>query len=215
VDQRPLPRRFYQRDPVAVARDLIGRLMVREMGGERVLGRIVEVEAYRFDDPASHAYRGETRRNASMFGPPGHAYVYRSYGIHRCLNAVTLRGSAVLLRAVEPLEGLAVMARRRGLDDPRLLCAGPGRLCQAFGIDLDDDGADLCEARGLWLAGPKVAAEILVTPRVGITVAATFPWRFVEAGNRFASRSASWGLDSGVASGGRSSSAARRGRGRR
>ncbi|HET6776868.1 MAG TPA: DNA-3-methyladenine glycosylase [Actinomycetota bacterium] len=213
MELKPLPRRFYQREPLAVARDLIGRLLVREVDGERLIGKVVEAEAYGPDDPASHAYRGETRRNRSMFGPPGHAYVYRSYGIHRCLNAVTLPGLAVLVRAVEPVEGLDGMARRRGLDDPRLLCAGPGRLCQAFGIDLDEDGADLCDVPGLWIAGRESAPEVAVTSRVGVTVAAERPWRFVEAGNRFASRSARWGqAPQGPA--GRPSTA-RRGRGRR
>jgi DNA-3-methyladenine glycosylase len=203
----PLPRRFYQRDPVEVAPDLIGMHLVRKLDGQMLVGRIVEAEAYGFDDPASHAYRGETPRNRSMFGPPGRAYVYRSYGVHRCLNAVTLPGSAVLVRAVEPLQGLDGMARRRGLDDPRLLCAGPGRVCQAFDIDLDEDGADLCDVRGLWIAGRESAPEVAATSRVGVTVAADRLWRFVEAGNRFASRSAGWGLAP--------SSAARRRRGRR
>lgn len=148
-----------------------------------------------------------------MFGPPGHAYVYRSYGIHRCLNAVTLPGSAVLVRAVEPVEGLGGMARRRGLDDPLLLCAGPGRLCQAFGIDLDEDGADLCDVAGLWIAGRESASEVASTSRVGVTLAADRPWRFVEAGNRFASRSAGWGLAPQGPAG--RPSAARRRRGRR
>lgn len=183
----PLPRRFYQRDPVEVAPDLIGMLLVRKLDGQVLVGRIVEAEAYRFDDPASHAYRGETARNRSMFGPPGHAYVYRSYGIHRCLNAVT-RAGAVLIRAAEPLQGLATMAARRGLDAPRLLCAGPGRLCQAFGIDLADDGADLCRLEPLGLARGERPASVVATPRVGITVATDYPWRFVEAGSPFASR---------------------------
>jgi DNA-3-methyladenine glycosylase len=193
VHLAPLPRRFFRRDVVTVAGALIGRLLVREVGGERLVGRIVEAEAYGRDDPASHAYRGETRRNRSMFGPPGRAYVYRSHGIHRCLNAVALPGSAVLIRAVEPLDGLEAMGRRRGLDEPRLLCAGPGRLCQAFDIDLDEDGTDLCEEGRLWLAGAEHPAGLVVTPRVGISVAAERPWRFVEAGSRFASRSAAWG----------------------
>jgi DNA-3-methyladenine glycosylase len=214
VPLKALPRRFYERDPVEVARELIGRLLVREVDGERLVGKIVEAEAYDRDDPASHAYRGETRRNRSMFGPPGHAYVYRSHGIHRCLNAVTLRGSAVLLRALEPLEGLDAMARRRGLNDPRLLCAGPGRLCQALGIDLHDDGTDLCDVRGLWISGRRSAPGVAITSRVGITVAADRPWRFVEAGSRFASRSAAWGLPAAPASARRPVSAARRGRGR-
>jgi DNA-3-methyladenine glycosylase len=183
-----LPRRFYQRDPVEVARDLIGTLLVRKLDGQVLVGRIVEAEAYRFDDPASHAYRGETARNRSMFGPPGHAYVYRSYGIHRCLNAVAREG-AVLIRAAEPLEGMATMAARRGLDAPRLLCAGPGRLCQALGIDLTDDGADLCRGDLLWLARGGRPPSVVATPRVGISVATDYPWRFVEADSPFASRS--------------------------
>jgi DNA-3-methyladenine glycosylase len=138
-----LDRDFYARDSLEVARDLIGRMLIRTTGGRRLMGRIVEAEAYARDDPASHAFRGLTRRNASMFGPPGHAYVYRSHGIHHCLNVTTGDGSAVLLRALEPVRGLGEMARRRGLDDVRLLCAGPGRLCQALGVSLADDGGDL------------------------------------------------------------------------
>ena len=210
----PLPRRFYERDPAQVARDLIGRLLVREVDGERLVGKVVEAEAYARDDPASHAFRGETGRNRSMFGPPGHAYVYRSHGIHRCLNAVTLPGSAVLLRALEPVEGLDAMTRHRGLGDPRLLCAGPGRLCQALAIDLEDDGIDLCTRGGLWLAGPEAAGDVLVTRRVGISVAVDVPWRFVAAGSRYTSRSSTWGRFD-VPSPERVASAARRGRRRR
>jgi DNA-3-methyladenine glycosylase len=208
----PLSRTFFQRDVVTVARELIGRFLVRETDGDRLVGRIVEAEAYSSDDPASHAFRGETRRNRSMFGPAGHAYVYRSHGIHRCLNAVALPGSAVLIRAVEPLEGLETMARRRGLGEQRLLCAGPGRLCQAFAIDLEEDGADLCRRGRLWLAGEDHAADVVVTPRVGISVAVEVPWRFVEAGTRFASRPPSWGVVPPAAAA--TGSAARR-RGRR
>ena len=208
----PLPRRFFERDPVQVARDLIGRLLVREVDGDRLVGRIVEAEAYARHDPASHAFRGETRRNRSMFGPPGHAYVYRSHGIHRCLNAVTLPGSAVLFRALEPVEGQEAMSRRRGLDDPRLLCAGPGRLCQALAIDLDDNGVDLCARRSLWIAGGEAANEVVVTRRVGISVAVDVPWRFVEAGTPYTSRSASWGRLEGPSPRSVPRSAARRGR---
>jgi DNA-3-methyladenine glycosylase len=215
VRLEPLPRRFYERDPVRVARDLIGRLLVREMDGERLVGRIVEAEAYARDDAASHAFRGKTRRNRSMFGPPGHAYVYRSHGIHRCLNAVTLPGSAVLLRALEPIEGVEAMARRRGLDDRRILCAGPGRLCQALAIDLDDDGVDLCTRHHLWIAGGEARRNVVVTRRVGISVAVDLPWRFVEADSRYTSRSVGWGrLPGGPVrtSASVSVSAARRGR---
>lgn len=125
-----------------------------------------------------------------MFGPPGHAYVYISYGIHHCLNAVADGPSAVLIRAVEPLEGLDEMARRRGTREPRLLCAGPGRLCQAFGLDRSHDGLDLTTGDGLWLARGKPTGEVLATARIGFTEARVRPWRFVERGNRFASRPA-------------------------
>ena len=190
LNLRPLPRRFSARDPVELARDLIGRLLVRELGGVRLTGRIVEAEAYARDDPASHAYRGPTRRNASMFGPPGRAYVYVSHGIHHCMNVTTGGGSAVLLRALEPLEGEQEMARRRGVADRRLLCAGPGRLCQALGITLADDGADLARRGGLWLAAGTPAERVVASARIGISVAVDVPWRFVEEGTRFASRPA-------------------------
>lgn len=186
----PLPRRFYRRDALEVAPDLIGRLLVRQVDGRLLVGRVVEAEAYRGDDPASHSYGGPKRRNLTMFGPPGRAYVYRSHGIHNCLNAVCEPPSAVLIRALEPVEGLDEMARRRGLDDPRLLCAGPGRMCQALGIDLSHDGVDLLDGGELWLARGRPARRVVATPRVGITRAADRPWRFVEAGTRFASRPA-------------------------
>ena len=185
---RPLSRRFYARDPALVARDVLGRLLVRDVAGDRLVGRIVEAEAYAPDDPASHSFRGETRRNAAMFGPPGHAYVYVSHGIHHCLNVTTGGGSAVLLRALEPLEGIERMVERRGLADPRVLCAGPGRLCQAFGVGLGDDGVDLTAGEGLWLARGARPREIVVTPRIGIRRAAEVPWRFVVAGSRYVSR---------------------------
>jgi DNA-3-methyladenine glycosylase len=185
---KPLPRSFYDRDSLTVARDLVGRFLVRELNGARFMGRIVEVEAYDPTDPASHSFRGPTTRNRSMFGPPGHAYVYRSHGIHRCLNVVSKRGSAVLIRALEPIEGSEEMARRRGLEDPRLLCAGPGRLCQAFGIDMGTDGADLTVGEGLWLSEGRPSDAVVTTPRIGITRAADKPWRFVEEGSPYASR---------------------------
>lgn len=189
MNLRPLPRRFYARDPVEVARDLVGRLLVRESGGVRMAGRLVEVEAYAREDPASHSFRGQTRRNVTMFGPPGYAYVYVSHGIHHCMNVTTGGANAVLLRALEPLEGVDEMARRRGIADVRLLCAGPGRLCQAVGITLSDDGHDLTRREGLWLATGEPAAEVAATARIGISAAAEVPWRFVEEGSRYASRS--------------------------
>jgi DNA-3-methyladenine glycosylase len=183
-----LARRFYARDPETVAQDLLGRILVRRTGERLVAGRIVEAEAYGPRDPASHAFRGPTPRNATMFGPPGHAYVYVSHGIHHCLNATTGSGSAVLIRALEPLEGIGHMSRRRGVDDLRLLCAGPGRLCQALGITLAEDGADLTDGDGLWIAAGDPATEAAATPRIGLTLAADVPWRFVVPGSPYLSR---------------------------
>jgi DNA-3-methyladenine glycosylase len=188
VNLRPLSRRFYARDALDLAPALLGRLLVREVDGSVAVGRIVETEAYRPDDPASHSYRGPRRANRTMFGPSGHAYVYVSHGIHHCLNAVARPPSAVLIRALEPLHGVDRMVSRRGLADPRLLCAGPGRLCQALGITLADDGHDLTEGRGLWIAPGRPVAGPVVTRRVGLSVAVEQPWRFVVPGTRFASR---------------------------
>jgi DNA-3-methyladenine glycosylase len=176
----------FSRSVHEIAPELIGAtLLVDGIGG-----RIVEVEAYDREDPASHGYRGRTRRNASMFGPPGHAYVYRSYGIHWCLNLVCEDvevPSAVLVRALEPTHGLDEMRRRRGLDDPRALASGPGRLCQALGITREHDGLPLdkppFELRER--AGP---VQVHSGARVGITRATELPWRYAEAGSRFLSR---------------------------
>lgn len=168
-----LRRDFFARDVLRVAPDLIGvGLFVGAAGGT-----IVEVEAYRGDDPAAHSFRGETRRNRAMFGPPGHAYVYRSYGLHWCLNFVCLPGSAVLVRALAPERGLEAMAARRGGALPRLLCAGPGRLTQALGVDARLDGAPL-DRDPFLLLPRKAEAAIVAGPRIGITKAADWPWRF-------------------------------------
>jgi DNA-3-methyladenine glycosylase len=191
VNLRPLPRRFYAREAVEVAPDLLGRLLVRPVDGVRMIGRIVEVEAYGRDDPGSHAFRGPTSRNASMFGPPGRAYVYISHGIHHCLNVVCDPPSAVLIRAVEPLEGLEAMALRRGLDEPRLLCAGPGRLGQAMGITLAENGRPVHRREGLWIAAGDPVHDVAVTLRIGMSDAVNRAWRFVERGTRFASRGVS------------------------
>lgn len=193
MNLQPLPRRFYERDAADVAPDLVGRLLVRRIDGLRLVGRIVEVEAYGRDDPGSHAYRGPTRRNASMFGPPGRAYVYISHGIHHCLNIVCDAPTAVLIRALEPLDGLEAMAVRRGLDDPRLLCAGPGRLAQAMGVTLAEDGQPIYRRAALWIAAGGPVPDVAVTLRVGMSDAVNRPWRFVERGSRFTSRGAGFG----------------------
>jgi DNA-3-methyladenine glycosylase len=180
---RRLGRDFFARSVHEVAPELLGvTLLVDGVGGP-----IVEVEAYDHEDPASHSFGGQTARNATMFGPPGHAYVYRSYGIHWCLNFVCEPRSAVLIRALEPTHGLEAMRARRGLDDPRLLCAGPGRLCQALGITREHDGFPLDEAPFELLAR-ETEPEIVRGPRVGITRAQGHPWRYAIAGSRFVSR---------------------------
>jgi DNA-3-methyladenine glycosylase len=181
-----LTRDFFARSVHHVAPDLIGvTLLVDGVGGT-----IVEVEAYDHEDPAAHGYGGRTKRNASMFGPPGHAYVYRSYGIHWCLNLVSEEeevASAVLLRALEPTHGIEAMRERRGLDDERLLASGPGRLCQALAVTRDHDGLALDQPPFELLARTR-EPEIATGPRIGITKAAERPWRYALAGSRFVSR---------------------------
>lgn len=172
--------------PERLAPRLLGwTLLVDGVGG-----LIVETEAYDADDPASHSFGGRTARNAAMFGPPGHAYVYRSYGLHWCLNFVCREaghGAAVLIRALEPTQGLVRMQQRRGLDNPRLLAAGPGRVAQALGVDDRFDGLPL-DRPPFELQPPAGAADIVSGPRIGITKAAERPWRFGIAGSRFLSR---------------------------
>jgi len=183
-----LPREFFARTVHAVAPNLVGCLFLVDGVG----GRIVEVEAYDPGDPASHGYRGPTERNRSMFGPPGHAYVYRSYGVHWCVNLVCDgegTASAVLLRALEPTRGLETMAARRGTDDPRRLCSGPGRLCQALAIAREHDGLPLDEAP-FELRARGGPVDVVAAPRIGISVAGHLPWRYCERGSRFLSRPA-------------------------
>lgn len=172
-----------------VAPELVGATLAVNGAG----GIVVEVEAYHHTDPASHAYNGRrTPTNASMFGPPGHAYVYRSYGVHWCMNAVCGaegEAEAVLLRALEPTVGIETMRRRRGIDDARLLCAGPGRLCQALGVTGADDGRPL-DRPPFALYEREGKPEVLAGPRIGLTRAVDHPWRYVLAGSRFLSRPA-------------------------
>jgi DNA-3-methyladenine glycosylase len=181
-----LGRDFFARSVHDVAPELVGSTLLVDGVG----GTVVEVEAYDHEDPAAHGYRGRTVRNASMFGPPGHAYVYRSYGIHWCLNFVCEAegvASAVLLRALEPTDGIDVMRARRGLDAPRLLCSGPGRLCQALGITGEHDGLPL-DRQPFELRGLPREVDVVSGPRIGITQAADRPWRYALAGSRFLSR---------------------------
>ena len=181
-----LDAEFFARSVHEVAPELIGATLL--VGG--VGGRIVEVEAYDQEDPASHGYRGRTTRNATMFGPPGRAYVYRSYGIHWCLNLVCEEegtASAVLIRALEPTHGLDEMRRRRGLEDPRLLCSGPGKLCQALAITREHDSLPLDEPP-FELSARTETPEIVTGPRIGISRAVELPWRYGLAGSRYLSR---------------------------
>lgn len=164
---------FFDRSSVEVARNLIGAELTFAGCG----GVIVETEAYEPDDPASHSFRGMTPRTRTMFGPPAHAYVYRSYGIHWCLNFVCKPGSAVLIRALQPVSGLAEMETRRGKTDPRLLCSGPGRLCQALGVGIAQDGLPLCQPPFV-VTPAHVTAIVDIGKRIGISKAMDQPWRF-------------------------------------
>ncbi|MBZ0138437.1 MAG: DNA-3-methyladenine glycosylase [Pseudorhodoplanes sp.] len=185
--QKPrLHHAFFARSVHEVAPDLIGATLLFNGVG----GRIVEVEAYHHTEPAAHSYRGRTARNAVMFGPPGHAYVYRSYGLHWCVNVVCESegsASAVLIRALEPLAGIASMRRRRGVRDERLLCSGPGRLCQALGITRVHNGLAL-DRPPFELRARAHDPEIAVGVRIGISKAADLPWRYGLKGSRFLSK---------------------------
>jgi DNA-3-methyladenine glycosylase len=196
--QPPLDRAFYERPPLVVAKDLIGKEIVRTLPASRarLTGRIVEVEAYGgSSDPASHAYRGLTRRNAAMFGEAGHAYVYFTYGAHYCLNFVTTklgRVGAVLIRAVEPVQGVEFMARSRRTDDIYSLASGPGKLCQAFSIDLSLNTVDLtCPSSPIAVFSPGNSAKtekVSRSGRIGIATAVSKHWRFFVKGSPFVSR---------------------------
>jgi DNA-3-methyladenine glycosylase len=186
LKNRQLARGFFARSVHQVAPELIGATFLVDGIG----GPIVEVEAYHHSDPAAHSFGGPTARNAVMFGPPGHAYVYRSYGIHWCVNFVCEAedsASAVLIRALMPTRGLPAMRRRRGLEDERLLCAGPGRLCEALAITRVYNGMALDEPPFALFARSS-PVEVTAGPRIGISKAAELPWRYGWAGSRFLSR---------------------------
>ena len=178
-----LDRSFFDRPVAEVARDLIGvTLLVEGIGGP-----MVEVEAYDQADPASHSFKGPTLRNGAMFGPPGHAYVYKIYGIHWCLNFVCQPGSAVLVRALEPTRGLALMQERRGGLGERQLCSGPGKLCQALGVDIGHNGLPL-DAPPFELLPASESHDVATGARIGITKGVETPWRFVRRGSPFLSK---------------------------
>jgi DNA-3-methyladenine glycosylase len=183
---RPLQRSFFGRSVHQVAPDLIGTtLLVNGVGGI-----IVEVEAYHHTEPAAHSYRGPTTRNMVMFGPPGFSYVYRSYGIHWCMNFVCEKegiASAVLIRALEPTHGLATMRRRRSVDDPRALCSGPGKLCEALAISLKESALPL-DQPPIALHARIGKFEVVSGVRIGITKAVDLPWRYGLKDSRFLSK---------------------------
>ena len=186
VSPSRLDKTFFDRSVHAVAPDLIGATLLFNGVG----GIVVEVEAYHHTDPAAHSFRGPTERNAVMFGPPGYIYVYRSYGIHWCVNFVCeAKGSAsaVLIRALEPTHGIPTMRRRRGLSDIRLLCAGPGRVCEALAITGAHNGLAL--DRPPFELRPRLSdVEVVSGVRIGITKAAELPWRYGLKGSRFLSK---------------------------
>jgi DNA-3-methyladenine glycosylase len=191
-----LPRSFYLRPTLRVARQLLGLYFVRRSGEKQVAGRIVEVEAYLGDlDPASHTYRGRTNRNAVMFREGGHLYVYFTYGMHFCSNVVTGKegvGHAVLIRAIEPVEGIPLMARRRKRSAAlvRELCSGPAKLCEAFAITGTQNGVDLC-GKEIWIERrepPLGRGRIGASARIGISRGKDFAWRFVILGSPYLSR---------------------------
>jgi len=188
-----LPRSFFEDYTPSVARRLLGQLLVRRIGRRLLSGRVVEVEAYRGrGDPASHAYRGETPRNRVMFGEAGKAYVYFTYGFHHCLNVKTERkgvAGAILVRALEPLEGIELMKKNRGREEVRELANGPGKLTQSLKIDRRLNGEDLVRSERLFLAkGKDTAFEIRDSSRIGVDRGLEFRWRYFIGGNQFVSR---------------------------
>lgn len=191
VQLESLPVEFYLQNTVDAARRLIGKLLIHQTADGLIVGRIVETEAYLRDDPACHASRGVTKRNAAMFGNPGHSYVYLVYGMYYCLNAVTSPcgvGESVLIRSLEPLLGIDMMEHNRRLTDVRNLCNGPGKLCMAFGIDLAHNGLDLTNSTLRIADDGFIPSDIVEAQRVGIKQGLDSLWRFYERNSRFVSR---------------------------
>jgi len=187
---RPLPRQYYDRDTVTVAKELLGCLLVHHSPEGITAGKIVETEAYLQGDPACHAARRMTPRNSVMFGPPGYAYVYFTYGMHYCFNAVTNSegvGEAVLIRALEPTEGIALMQQRRGRKNMRELCSGPAKLTQAMGIGIEHNRLDLTGVR-LYICQGEPGAPIVIATRIGIKEGTDLPLRFYLQDCRYVSR---------------------------
>ena len=193
-----LPQAFYTQETPLVAKQLLGCFLVHLQGEETTLGRIVETEAYLSNDPASHAFSGKTKRNYVMFGPAGHAYIYLIYGMHYCVNAVSGqegRGEAVLIRALEPIQGISIMQKRRQTEKLAQLCNGPAKLTQALALTMPMNGVPLFKASlQIWSADSLPSApvletlEIVETTRVGISKAKELPLRFYIRGNRYISR---------------------------
>jgi len=190
--RRKLKRKFYNRPTLKVAKELLGKYLVIQKDGNLVSGKIVETEAYiGFKDPASHAYRGKTPRNQVMFGHPGYAYVYLTYGMHHCLNLVTEKEgypAAVLIRALEPVEGVEIMKRRRGREKRTDLTSGPAKLCQALNVDRRLNGADLCAGTICVEDRGEVARRIATSTRIGVEEEKPKKWRFYVKNNEFVSR---------------------------
>jgi DNA-3-methyladenine glycosylase len=187
-----LRRRDLPIDTIELARYLVGKMLVHDLHGRRSSGRIVETEAYPVGDAAGHAFRGETRRNASLYLARGHAYVYFVYGMYYSLNVSSERagvGAGVLIRALEPIEGIELMEERRGPSSLRDLARGPGRLAVAMAIDLRYDGVDLCTDSSLWLgmSDSKLRGAVSATTRIGLSRERSRPWRFYERGSAFVS----------------------------
>lgn len=188
-----ISKSFFKRSTLQTAKDLLGTYLVRETADGKILGKIVETEAYLWNDPASHSFSGKTKRNSPMFGPAGRAYVYFTYGMYNCFNVVTEKegiGEAVLIRAIEPVQGIEIMKKNRGMTDEKNLCNGPGKITIAFAISRDFNCLDLTNKNSPLkiFAAKKENFEIVETERIGISEGKELPHRFYIKGNRFVSK---------------------------